>query len=266
MSRRRRPSCRGRARRSAATVSGRRHVRRLRIPGMDCDPRDRLALLQPDVCPITARVRGQVHPVAPARAVAVVGLAAAHPDHLGIGRGHGHGAHRGHRLFLEDALEGAAVVGGLHHAAGAQGHVEGVRVLRIEGDVRHPPAHDRGPDAAGLQGLEREGVDPGTGGSRGGGGGLGRGLALGKRRGPGEYRAGDQRRDDGASLHPGRLRSGRGGCQRTASRGPRRPPSARSRWASPVAGRRCRPSGARSWARAARRRTGRACVPGRPRP
>ena len=53
---------------------------------------DGAALLQPDILPIFTPVGGTINTVPPARGVAIVRFARAHPDHIGIGRRECNGA------------------------------------------------------------------------------------------------------------------------------------------------------------------------------
>src|SRR4029077_9793561 len=82
-------------------IAGRRHPGGLRVGGMDHDPGDGLAGLEADVGPGLPAVSRAVDAVAPARAVAVVGLAGPDPDNGVVGRGDRQSADRGDGLMLE---------------------------------------------------------------------------------------------------------------------------------------------------------------------
>ena len=178
----------------APQVADRRHVRHVRVPGVDLNARDVVRVGQPQVRPRAPGVGGAVDAGAPRRALPVLRLARADPDDVGVRRRHRHVAHRGRRFVLEDVLEGDAGVLRLPHAAAGGADVEDARVRLDHGQVRHAPAHDRGTDRAELEG--------GGGAGEGVRGRVHGGLGRGRRRGGG--RNGDQEAGDRKERERGR--------------------------------------------------------------
>jgi hypothetical protein len=119
------------------------------------DAVDDPAIVQAEMLPGLAAIRGTINAVAPAGRIAVVRLTGADPQHIRIRRRQSQGADGKHGLFVENRVECNAVVPGFDNAAGGQAGVEGVRIARVQRDVRDPAAHHRGPDGARLEILEQ---------------------------------------------------------------------------------------------------------------
>ena len=124
------------------------------ILGMDDHAADRLGFLQPDILEGLAGVGGLVDAGAERRALAVVGLAGADVEDVGIRLRQGEVADRRHRLLVEERRPGRAVVDGLPQAAGRVGDVDHRRVGFIDGDVVDASAHHRRADRAPDEALE----------------------------------------------------------------------------------------------------------------
>ena len=155
-SRRRRSSCRDRARRRPTTaVPATRRRRR-----SNCADRSRILPMcsddfRPTLLPCLARVGRLVDAVAEVRAALARVLARADPDDVRILRIDDDAAEREGALLVEDRRERDAAVGRLPQAAERGGHVPDARVLRIDLDVLDAAGRERGPEAAELEALQR---------------------------------------------------------------------------------------------------------------
>ena len=108
----------------AEQVSHRGHPHHVRVGGVHHDAPHVARLLEPGQAPALAPVGGVVDALAPRRAVAVVGLARAHPDLQGVRRRQGQVAHGLVGRVVEDRRPGGAVVVALPHAARRRAHVD----------------------------------------------------------------------------------------------------------------------------------------------
>src|SRR5439155_12028867 len=141
------------------------HVDGVRFGGVDEDLGDALGLLEAEVGPVLAAVRGSVDAVPDGRAVPRPRLTGADPDHLGVLRVDRDRADRLDRLLVEHRLEGGAGVDRLPHAAaGGAGVDREPRPFVHRGERRDAAAHRRRPDVAGAQAGNGRGVhlDRGT--------------------------------------------------------------------------------------------------------
>ena len=102
-----------------------------------------------------AAVGRLVDAVAPRRALAVVRLAGADPDEIGIALRDRDVADRHQPLVLELGLERGAVVDGLPHAAVRRADVEDRRVGLVDRQVRDAPRHRGRPERPEMQRFER---------------------------------------------------------------------------------------------------------------
>src|SRR6185312_17318110 len=111
----------------------------------------------------------------PGDALAVVALAGAEPDQVGVALGHGDRAHRHQAVVLELGGEGGAAVGGHPEAAVGGGDEEVGRVGLLGGEVGDASGHGGRADGAEVEALELLGDGDGRRGvldilGRGGGG------------------------------------------------------------------------------------------------
>src|SRR5512146_944955 len=113
-------------------------VHELRIPGVDHDARDPLALIEPDVRPMLTGVDRLVHTVADRRIVSRILFARTHVDDVRVARCDRDRPDGTHRLLVEYRLEGDAAVDGLDDAAVRAGDVVHVAVSRYAGHDGDP--------------------------------------------------------------------------------------------------------------------------------
>ena len=143
-------------------VAERGDVDDVRILRVDDDAADALGFLQPDVLERLAGVGRLVDAGAERRALAVVRLAGADVDDVGVGRRDRDVADRRDRVLVEDRRPGRAVVGRLPDAAGREADVDDRRVALDDRDVVDAAAHvgraDRAPDE-GLEDRIVRGID-----------------------------------------------------------------------------------------------------------
>ena len=149
----------------APQVADRADVGDIGVARIDLDSADVARVLEADVRPRPPRVRGPEHADAPRRTLAVRRLARPHPHHVGVRGGHAYRPDRGGGLIVEHRIPRHPVVRRLPHAPGPEPDVEDAGVALDDGEVRHPPAHDRG--------SQLPKIEPGGGRRRPLGGGLG---------------------------------------------------------------------------------------------
>ena len=139
----------------APQAPGGRHEHDVVVARVDDDPVDVLRGAKPHVGVGLPAVGRLVDAVAPRGALAVVRLARAHPDKIGVALGNGHVADRHQPLVLELRFERGAVVPGLPHAAVRRGDIVDGRVGLVDGDVGDAARHRRRPDRAEVERIER---------------------------------------------------------------------------------------------------------------
>src|SRR5207247_10698791 len=93
--------------------------------------------------------------VAPRRTLAIVGLPAADPNNVGLGRRDTELADRRCTLIIENRLEGRSRVCSLPHPPRRRSNIEGGTVAFNHGEVINASAHDGRTDCAPLQILQR---------------------------------------------------------------------------------------------------------------
>ncbi len=133
-------------------------VHDVRVRRIDDDATDGARILEPHVRPGLAAVGALVDAVAPARALARVRLAGAHPHREGRRGRDGHGADGHHRVHVvEDGRPRRAVVGALPEPAAGGGDVDrvGLALHPCDGDVVDAAAGVHGADGPPRDGGER---------------------------------------------------------------------------------------------------------------
>ena len=118
-------------------------------------PADVPGVGQAHVGPGLPAVGGPIHPIAVGHVAADARLAHAGVNDVGVGRGHGDGAHRGGiEVAVGNILPVGAAVVGLPHPAGAGAEIEDHGIYRVAGHCHHPSATGRA-DAAPPHGAEQ---------------------------------------------------------------------------------------------------------------
>jgi hypothetical protein len=116
----------------------------LGILRMHADGPDYLAVLESDIAPGLAAVHRLVDAVAVRGIAAHAGFAHAHVNHVGIGIGHGDGAHgAGFELAVGHREPRAAAVGGLPHAAAHAAEIINVGLRGNAGHRHHAASAER---------------------------------------------------------------------------------------------------------------------------
>jgi hypothetical protein len=105
----------------------------IRIPRIDLDAGDLLAVAQAEMRPRLSGVGGLVHAVADRQIRALQPFAAADINDVGVREGHSNRPDRAGRLVVEDRRPRAPRVDGLPHAAVHHPHIEGERLARYAG-------------------------------------------------------------------------------------------------------------------------------------
>ena len=124
-------------------VSERRDVDDVRVLRVHQHRADLERVLEPDVRPGLAGIRGLVHAVTGAEAGADVGFARTHVNHVRVGRRHRDRADRGHRLLVEDRIPGAPRVPRFPDPAVYRPEIEMVRLPGHPGHCRHAASAKR---------------------------------------------------------------------------------------------------------------------------
>ena len=137
--------------------AGRGHEHHVVVHRIDDDPVDGLRTPESDVLERAASVGRLVDTFAPRRALPIVGLAGADPDHIGIRLRHRNGADRKQPLVLKQRRVRRAVVRGLPDTAVRRGDVVDGRVGLIDGQVRNPARVRGRPNGPEVQVLELHG-------------------------------------------------------------------------------------------------------------
>ena len=106
---------------------------------------DVVGVFQAHVRPALPAVGAAVHAIAGVGGAAGIYLARPYVDRFRVPV-HGDRADRHHRQIVEKGRESDAVVPRLPESAAGVGHVKMGRIAGVHGQVRHPPAHDAGPD------------------------------------------------------------------------------------------------------------------------
>ena len=127
---------------------------------IDQDLGDVLAILQPDIGPVFAAIRGLVNSIAHRHAVAHPGFTAAHPYGLRIRWIDGHRTNRLHTLAIEDGLVCRSAVHRLPHAAARRSDENRDAAVLLDRVHRSDaPAHRRRADVARRQSRHGGGVE-----------------------------------------------------------------------------------------------------------
>src|SRR5262249_12213817 len=131
-------------------------VERVRLARVYQNLCDAFGLLQSDVGPVLAAVRGLVDAVADRDAIARPPFARTNPDDFRVLRINRDRADGLDRLFVEDRLECRAAVDRLPHAAARRADVNRQPLPLLHGvDRRHAPAHSRRSYVAPAQARDR---------------------------------------------------------------------------------------------------------------
>ena len=110
-----------------------------------------LRLFEADLGEGCATIRGLVHPVTPARALAVVRLTGADIEDIRMALANREVTDTAGFKVLENRLKGGAVVGGFEDAACSRRHVKRGWIRVDNGEVIDTSAHDCGADGAPWQ-------------------------------------------------------------------------------------------------------------------
>ena len=129
----------------------RRHVEDIRVGWMHHNTPNMLCLLKTNLGEGCATIRGLVHPVTPARALAVVGLTGADIEDIRMALAYREVTDTAGFKVLENGLEGGAIVGGFEDATGRRRDVIGTWIRVDNGKVIDASAHDCGPNGAPWQ-------------------------------------------------------------------------------------------------------------------
>ena len=147
----------------AVAVAERRDVHEVRVARIHDDAPDLPRVLEADVGPCPASVRGAVHAVAVRDVRAHVGLARTDVENARVRGRDRERADRRDGLTVEDRLPGASGVPALPHAAADRAEVEVLGLSRHARDREHAPAAERAREApvhvreqARVEGLGRQ--------------------------------------------------------------------------------------------------------------
>ena len=110
-----------------------------------------LRLLEADLGKGGATIGGLVHPVAPARALAVVGLTGADIEDIRMALTHREVTNASGFKVLKNGLESRSIIDGFEDATGCRRDVVGVRVCVDNSEVIDTATHDCGADRAPRQ-------------------------------------------------------------------------------------------------------------------
>ena len=139
-------------------MPGNRDQDTIRIARVNRDLRNLLSITQPKMCPGLSGVDGFVEAIADGQIRPLQSLAAANVDDVRIGKRYRNAADRTSRLIVENRSPGAAVIGGLPHAAVYLRDVENVRLRRHPRDGARAPTTIRA-DAAPVKRAEQAGIE-----------------------------------------------------------------------------------------------------------
>src|SRR5262249_24783577 len=116
--------------------------------------------------PMRAAVGRFINTVAPGRTLAIIRLARADPNHIGLRLRHRDVADGRNRLIVEDGFPRKSAVDALPHARRRGTRVDDVRIAFDDGEIVGAAAGNRGTDLAEMQRFEQ--IDALRGGERSG--------------------------------------------------------------------------------------------------
>ena len=136
---------------SAPETAHCRYIEDIRVRRMYDNTPDVLGLLKTDMGKGIATIRGLIHPVAPARALAVVGLTGTDIEDIRMALTYREVADAAGFEVLKNGLEGGSIVDGLEDATGCRRNVVGVWICVYNSKVIDTATHDCWADCAPWQ-------------------------------------------------------------------------------------------------------------------
>ena len=117
------------------------HKHRFGIGGVDADAVDGSGVFQAHHGPSRAAINGAVDATAGSVAVSGVALARSCPDHIGVGRGHGHRANAQDVLVVKQWVPSGTAGGAAPQTATGRSGVDDVAVCGVHSEGGHPATH-----------------------------------------------------------------------------------------------------------------------------